>query len=243
MFRQAAAIIAVSREMVRRLVAMGAAPEKVHYNSCGVDCEEFSAGDPARAEPVLLAVGRFVDKKAPHLTLAAFAEARRACPDARLRMIGDGPLLADCRQLVRDLGVEEAVVFLGSQPHHVVQEEMKRARAFVQHSIEAPSGDCEGTPVAVLEAGASGLPVIATRHGGIPDVVIEGETGLLVDEQDVSGMAAHMTTLLKDPSLAGRQGQAGRRRIQELFSMDRSLGRLWAIIDTCIRDHRSGASR
>jgi glycosyltransferase involved in cell wall biosynthesis len=92
-------------------------------------------------------------------------------------------------------------------------------------------GDSEGTPVGVLEAGASGLPVVATRHAGILDVVVDGATGLLVDEGDVVGMAEHMLRLAREPELAGRLGQAARRRICAHFTMDQSIAKLWSIIE------------
>jgi colanic acid/amylovoran biosynthesis glycosyltransferase len=240
MFRAAAAIVAVSRAMKRQLISLGAPPEKVQCNPYGVDCTEFGGGDPAAAPPTFVAVGRFTAKKAPQLTLAAFAEARRACPEARLRMVGDGPLLAECRALAAELGVGDAVTFLGARPHEVVREEVRRARAFVQHSVVTESGDSEGTPVAVIEAGATGLPVVATRHAGIPDVVVEGETGLLVEEGDVPGMAAHLVRLARDPGLAGRMGRAARRRVEGHFTMERSLARLWSIIESCAA--RGGAA-
>jgi glycosyltransferase involved in cell wall biosynthesis len=178
-------------------------------------------------------VGRFVERKAPQLTLLASARVHERYPHARLRMVGNGPLLDACRDLARGLGVVSAVTFLDAQPPSVIQEEMRHARAFVQHSIEAPSGDSEGTPVAILEAGASGLPVVATRHAGIPDVVIEDRTGLLVDEHDIAAMAEAMIRLIDDPALAARLGAAGRDHVRANFSMDRSLDRLWAIIAAC----------
>ena len=233
MFEAASAVVAVSRAMRRQLISLGAPPEKVHCNHYGVDCADFGGGDPAAAPPTFVAVGRFTPKKAPRLTLAAFAEARRACPEARLRMVGDGQLLGECRALAAELGLGDAVTFLGAQPHEVVREEVRRARAFVQHSVVAESGDSEGTPVAIIEAGATGLPVVSTRHAGIPDVVVEGETGLLVEEGDVSGMAAHLTALARDPELAGRMGRAARRRVEEHFTMERSLAGLWSIIESC----------
>jgi colanic acid/amylovoran biosynthesis glycosyltransferase len=231
MFRQAAALVVVSHEMRRRLSAMGAPPERVHYNPCGVDCEQFGGAEPAHSPPLVLTAARFVEKKAPHLTLEAFAGALRRHPEARLRMIGDGPLLGKCRRLAARLNVQHAVTFLGRQPHQVVAEEMKRARLFAQHSVEAASGDVEGTPVAVLEAGATGLPVVSTRHGGIPDVVRDGETGLLVEEGDVAGMTREMLRLLRDPAHASALGEAARRHVREHYSTERSIGRLWAIIE------------
>lgn len=234
MFRAACAVVAVSRAMQGRLVSLGAPPEKVHYNPYGIDCGEFGGAEPESAPPAFVAVGRFVDKKAPHLTLRAFAEVRRTRPQARLRMVGDGPLLEGCRALAAELGVADAVEFLGPQSHERVREEMRAARCFVQHSVEAPNGDCEGTPLGVLEAGASGLPVVSTRHAGIPDAVVEGETGLLVAEGDVGGMAGAMARLADDPALAGGMGRAARRHIAENFSVERSDRNLWAVIESCI---------
>jgi colanic acid/amylovoran biosynthesis glycosyltransferase len=230
MFRRAAGLIAVSRAMRRRLIDRGAPPERVHYNPCGVDCESFGGASPSESPPSVLAVGRFVEKKGPRLTLAAFAEALRQYPEARLRMIGDGPLLGECRRLSRRLSIGHAVTFLGRRPHQRVAEEMRRARLFAQHSIEAASGDSEGTPVSVLEAGASGLPVVSTRHGGIPDVVLDEETGMLVEEGDIEGMARRMLRLLRDPALAARLGGEARRRVRAHFSASHSMERLWAII-------------
>jgi glycosyltransferase involved in cell wall biosynthesis len=206
----------------------------VHWNPCGVDCRGFRSAAPATAPPVFLAVGRFVEKKAPQLTILAFAAVHRQNPEVRLRMIGNGPLLDACRDLAHGLGVASAVTFLDAQPHAVIQEEMRRACVFVQHSVEAPSGDSEGTPVAVLEAGASGLPVVATRHAGIPDVVVEGETGLLVDERDVARMSSAMSTLIADRALAARLGAAARDHVQTRFSMERSLNCLWTVIAACL---------
>ena len=243
LFAGAAAVIAVSRAMQRQLVSLGASPQNVHYNPCGVNCEEFKGADPARVAPIFLAVGRFVEKKAPQLTLRAFAEVQREIPVSRLRMIGDGSLLPQCRALAKELGIDEFVTFFGTQDKSFVQKEMQKARCFVQHSVTAPSGDSEGTPVGVLEAGASGLPVVSTRHGGIPDVVIEGETGFLVDENDVGGMAERMMRIATSPNLAGTLGQRARKNIQDNFSSERSLGQLWAIIESAMVRRKRGRDR
>jgi glycosyltransferase involved in cell wall biosynthesis len=238
MFAVAAAVVAVSRPMRRRLIALGAPAEKVHCNPCGIDCGAFAGADPAAAPPVFLAVGRFVPKKAPQLTLRAFAQARRDCPAARLRMIGDGPLRPACERLAGELGVTSAVDFLGLLPPAAVQEEMRHSRAFVQHSLEAPDGDAEGTPVAILEAGASGLPVVATRHAGIPDAVRANRTGLLVAEGDVDGMAACLLRLAREPALAADLGRAARAWVRAEFAMEQRIGRLWEIIAATVHGGR-----
>jgi len=234
MFGQASAVIAVSRAMKRRLLALGGMRDRVYWNPYGVDLVQFQGAAPERAGPVFLAVGRFVEKKAPHLTLRAFAHVHRLCPEARLRMIGEGPLLEACKVQARLLGIEDAVAFLGAQAHEVVRKEMQNVRAFVQHSVEAANGDSEGTPVAILEAQATGLPVVSTRHAGIPDVVVEGQTGLLVNEGDIEGMGTQMLRLARDRQLAADLGWAARQRIKSHFSMEASIARLWKIIQGAI---------
>jgi glycosyltransferase involved in cell wall biosynthesis len=234
MFAEAAGVIAVSRAMQAKLISLGARPDSVHYNPCGVDCQLFGGALPAEVPAVFFAVGRFVEKKAPQLTLKAFAQLNRQEPNTRLRMVGDGPLLNECRELASQLEVAHAVTFLGTQPPSVVQDEMRRARCFVQHSVEASNGDCEGTPVGILEAGASGLPVVSTYHAGIPDVVVDGETGFLVKERDVESMAQRMLQFTRSPLLAGEMGSRARKHIESNFSTEQSLSRLWSIIEACI---------
>ena len=233
-FEYASAIIAVSRAMCNGLRGLGAPAEKLHYCPYGVDCHLFHPADASKTPPVVLAVGRLVEKKAPHLTILAFAEVHRRRPDARLRMIGDGPLIGVCRDLVTSLGLTDAVTMLGSRPHEEIMREMRQARCFAQHSVQALDGDCEGTPNTILEAGASGLPVVSTRHAGIPDVVVEHHTGFLVDERDVSSMAQHLEQLLADPQLAGDMGRNARAHIERHFTMEQRLAALWAVIAATI---------
>jgi glycosyltransferase involved in cell wall biosynthesis len=230
LFRQAVAVIGVSREMVRVLGQLGCPPEKLHYIPCGVDCDQFSGANPAAAAPRFLAVGRFVEKKGPLTTIAAFKAVAARTPEATLCLIGDGPLRAACELLIRQLRLEGRVTLLGVQPPERIAAEMREARAFVQHSLEAASGDREGTPVAVMEASVCGLPVVATRHAGIPDIVLDGRTGLLVDEGDAPGMAAAMQRLAEDPSLAATLGRAARERVCGEFSAGAALDRLGAVL-------------
>jgi colanic acid/amylovoran biosynthesis glycosyltransferase len=230
LFDQSAALVVVSRTMHDALLALGAPPARTHLVPNGVDPEQFEGAAPGESPPTFVSVGRFVEKKAPQLTIAAFASVRSRHADARLRMIGNGRLLGACRDLAHGLGVGDAVDFLGTQSHEVVAEEMRRARAFVQHSVVASDGDSEGMPVSILEASAAGLPVVSTLHAGIPEIVVDGETGFLVEERDVAAMARHMEQLLADPALASTLGGNGRRRIAEQFSIDRSIARLWDVI-------------
>lgn len=238
LFSKASAIVAVSKEMVEELGNLGAPRVKIHYNPCGVDTAVFTQGNPESAPPLFIGVGRFVTNKGQYLTLLAFARVLEVVPEARLVMLGDGPLWEACVRLARVLGLKAVVSLPGRQPHEEVVGQMLGARALVHHSVCATTGDSEGTPVVVLEACASGLPVVATRIGGIPDVVIEGETGFLVEEGDVEGMAQAMIRLAKEPELAAKMGRAGRERVCAEFSMEKSIGNLWTIIEAAIDSGR-----
>jgi glycosyltransferase involved in cell wall biosynthesis len=239
MFGAAEAVIAVSREMENQLLALGAARERLFYNPYGVDTSVFSGGDPGASPPVFLSVGRFVDKKAPHLTILAFKKVLAEFPDAGLVMIGYGRLQETCEQIVRALGISKAVQFQGYRSQTHIAAVMRQVRAFVQHSMRTSYGDSEGTPVAILEAGATGIPVVATRHAGIKDVVIEKKTGFLVDEGDIEGMAGCMLRLAKEPPLASRMGKEARERICREFSMEQSIRNLLKIIETAIQSYKN----
>lgn len=226
LFGMAARIVVVSEHMRRQLCDLGAPAERIFYNSYGVDVNRFFGADPEQAPPLFLALGRFVEKKGPLLTLEAFAMLCDEAPDARLVMLGDGPLLTECMDRAEKLGIVDKVEFSGSVDHIKVAGWMHKARCFVQHSRRAPNGDSEGTPVAVLEASASGLPVVSTRHCGIVEAVIDGESGFLVEEGDVTAMAERMLRFERDPKLAASMGRVGRRHMIDAYSVDLSLGRL-----------------
>jgi colanic acid/amylovoran biosynthesis glycosyltransferase len=230
LFAIASAVVVVSEPMRQQLIHLGAPPERLVVNSCGVDPALFPAADPAASEPHFLAIGRFVSKKGPLHTIRAFARVHQAVPDARLTMIGTGPLLAESRVLASELGLGKAITFLGACSHSMVQAQLQHARAMVQHSLRCPSGDQEGTPVSLIEAQMSSVPVVSTRHAGIPAVVLDGSTGYLVAEGDEPGMAEAMIRLAQDPHLAARMGAAGRRHALEQHTLDRHLASLAATI-------------
>jgi colanic acid/amylovoran biosynthesis glycosyltransferase len=216
LFPAAAGVIATSAFLAERLAAMGCPREKLHVCPSGVDAARFTitAREPGR----ILAVGRLVEKKGPEQTLRAFAKLRTRMPQAHLDLIGDGPLRKRCLHLIEELGLADSVTFHGRLAPDSVAALFAHASIYAQHSVEAANGDCEGTPVSVLEAMASGLPVAATRHSGIGEVVLDGETGFLCAEHDVDGMAEAMAKLLADPARAEAMGLAGRRRVEENFT-------------------------
>jgi glycosyltransferase involved in cell wall biosynthesis len=231
-----AGVIVKSEPMRRTLLELGAPPQRLLVSPSGADARLFHGADPAAAPPCFLAVGRFVAKKGPLETLQAFARMRELLPPeqreaARLVMVGDGPLLEPARQRVRQWGLEAVVQLPGLADRGRVAALMRAARAFVQHSRVAPDGDSEGSPVAVMEAQLCGLPVVATRHAGIPEVVQEGVSGFLVAEGDTEAMAQAMARLVCDPQLAARLGQAGQARVAACFTVEHHLRAVSALIE------------
>lgn len=231
--QHASGVVAVSRAMERRLVEIGIPKEKLHYNTYGVAASWFGIAKPAESTATFLTLGRLVEKKAPHLTLLAFRRALETNPDLKLRMIGDGPLRPICEDLVRELSLGGSVTLLGAMKHDAVRQEIATARAFIQHSVVASDGDSEGTPVAVFESGAAGLPAISTKHAGIPDVVIHGQTGFLVDERDVAGMSRHIVEIGADAKLAAQMGTNAMNHIRENYTIEASVDRLRKILESC----------
>ena len=234
LFRIADGVIVKSSAMAERLIGLGAQRDRIIVSPSGANTELFYGSAPSAHGPLLLAVGRFVAKKGPLQTLEAFRRCLQQLgspSEPMLWMVGEGPLLSRARQFAVEQNMQGQVRFLGCCGQREVADLMRQARAFVQHSCVAPDGDSEGSPVAVMEAQLSGLPVIATRHAGIPDVVMEGETGLLVEEGDVEAMAMAMLRLIDDPELAARFGRAGRQRILQKFTVAHHLQQVSELLD------------
>jgi glycosyltransferase involved in cell wall biosynthesis len=235
LFIYADAIIVVSKDMYNQLIQLGAPVNKLHLNPYGVDVELFQQTQPHKNLPVFIAVGRFVEKKAPHLTIEAFKKVITKVPQAKLIMVGDGPLLKNCADLVNSYHLNESVTLTGPLPHFELMKKMKEARAFVQHSVRPENNDSEGTPVAILEACSSGLPIISTRHAGIIDAVEQNVTGFLVEEGDSNQMSNYMIDLALDPDLASTMGKAGRNKMLKEYNMEHQIDSLWKIIENTIR--------
>ena len=168
----------------------------------------------------MLFVGRLVEKKGPLDALEAFARARQCCAEqARLIVVGDGPLRAALMARVEALQLQGHVQLLGLQPPERIAQLMRQSRCLLLPSRVASDGDAEGCPVAVLEAQVAGLPVVSTRHAGIPEVVQNGTTAFLAEEGDVKALAKGLERLLCNAELAGRMGDAASRYARARFTV------------------------
>lgn len=233
MFSKAAAIISVSVQMSEQLIQLGCQRSKLHCIPYGVDTTRFTEGKINKKYD-FISVGRFVDKKAPYLSLLAFRKVLDRFPDKQLVMIGDGELLNISKSITQSLNMQRNVTFTGSLEHSGIITYMMMSRVFIQHSVTAADGDSEGTPNAVLEAGACGLPVVSTLHAGIRDAVIDGNTGFLVEERDITTMAVRMVELLENDEMRKKIGLNGRERILTHYNLKQQLDKLWEVIEKTI---------
>lgn len=180
--------------------------------------ERLRARPPVRPDrrPTILSVGRQYRRKNTRTLLEALPAVQTAVPEVRLRVVGGGPELSRLRERVRALGLRDRVDLLGALPRtEDVRAEYFRADCFCLPSLQ------EGFGIAFLEAMAAGLPVVAGRAGAAPEVVPDGEAGLLVDPRDPGELADALVRVLTRPSLAGRLGRVGQRRVRH-FTPERS---------------------
>lgn len=231
LFSYASKVIVVSNNMESKLIDLGCAPEKIVYNPCAPH-SDFLRINPKFSKKQFVGIGRFTNKKAPYYTILAFKKVVDIYPEAKLVLAGKGQLLNTCKNLVSFYGLENQVEFLGTIDRTKFISLLEESLAFVQHSITAEDGDMEGTPVAVLEASAAGLPVISTFHAGIPDVIEHQKTGLLSQEHDVENMSQNMMKLLEDLDLAKSLGEAGKLKIEAEFTLKKHLNNLQNAIES-----------
>jgi glycosyltransferase involved in cell wall biosynthesis len=219
-------VVACGEEMRRHLVDGCDFPEaQVVSIPTGIDFARFQPGRPraemraslgmADSDWLVFMVGIIRSVKRHEVALEAVARALPEIPNLRLILVGDGPRSEAMRQLAEQLGITGQVRFLGHR--NDILDLLEAADAFLLTSRS------EGVPQAVTQALGRGLPVVATRVGGVPELILQERTGLLAAAEDVAGIAAALARLSQDPALAARLGAAGREHVQRHFSLDAML--------------------
>jgi glycosyltransferase involved in cell wall biosynthesis len=145
-------------------------------------------------------------------------------------VIGEGPLENELRRQIEQLNLQNRVALPGAKPQREVRQRLAAANVFVLPSVIDPEGGMDNLPTVIMEAMATGLPVLSTKIGGIPEMVVENETGFLVRSGDVGALAGVLGKLVGDRSLAQRLGQAGYERARKLFSIDKNVRELYTLI-------------
>jgi colanic acid/amylovoran biosynthesis glycosyltransferase len=215
LFRHGDRFIAISERMRARLIALGCDPRRIIVHRLGVDLRRFEPVQrPARSYAHIVTIARFVPKKGLEYGLRAVAALARQ-RDIRYTIIGDGPLRHRLTALVHALRLEETVRFAGWQTQPAVIALLQQADVLLAPSATAGDGDAEGMPTAIIEAHALAVPVVATWHEGIPEVVTHGESGFLVAERDVAALSESLARLVESPELRRKMGEAGRALVMQ----------------------------
>jgi colanic acid/amylovoran biosynthesis glycosyltransferase len=200
--------------------------DQVHRIYNGLNLAEFGHANFSSDPPLIVAIGRLIAKK-------GFANLIRACAllvehgkSFRCEIFGEGPLENQLRGQIDELGLKELVQLPGAKPQHELRECFVAANVFVLPSVPEAEGGMDNLPTVIMEAMATGLPVVSTRIGGIPEMVIDNETGVLVEPHDAVALAGAIEKVTNDRSLGKRLGHAGYERAQRLFSIEKNVREL-----------------
>ena len=232
MLECATLLLVRSQSLADRLVALGAVREKIRLHRTGIPLDEIPFAQrtaPADGAWHCVQAGRLIAKKGISTTLRAFAEFAREFPHATLTIAGEGPQLAELQALAAALALGGRVSFTGFLSQEKLRALCATAHLFLHPSELGPDGNQEGVPNAMLEAMAGGLPVVATRHGGIPEAVEHGVSGLLTAERDAPALAQSLSALARDPACYAAMSAAASARVAAEFSLSTQARVLEAI--------------
>jgi colanic acid/amylovoran biosynthesis glycosyltransferase len=224
----AVTLVLVRSESLRRaLVDLGCDPGKIEIQRTGIPLEEFPFRDrsvPKNGEWRFVQAGRLIEKKGLPVTLRAFEVFVRQYPNATLTIAGEGPLLRELETLARELKIR--VSFTGFVSQDRLREIYYQSHVFVHPSQTGRDGNQEGIPNSMLEAMATGLPVFATEHGGIPEAIEHGVSGVLVPERDEFALVETLLDAVKDPGFFPRIAQSGAGAVRKNFDLATQARRL-----------------
>lgn len=219
-FREGDLFLPVCEFLKNRLIQEGCEEEKVVVHYDGIDCSKFEYVPRRRAsgEPIkVLTLSRLVEKKGVAFAIEAVSRLLSKGERIDYTIAGDGVLREQLQQMIERLGIEGPVRLVGAKTHEEVNELLAQSHVLMAPSLTAGSGDQEGIPNVLKEAMASGLPVISTFHSGIPELVTDGVSGLLVPERDADALADALAYLIRHPERCREMGQAGRKEVEQKF--------------------------
>src|SRR5438309_7429312 len=222
-------VLVRSDSLRQAVIDLGCAPENIEIQRAGIPLADFpfrERGIPGDGQWQLLQAGRLIEKKGLKTTLPAFAKFQKEFPAARLTIAGEGPQLEELQSLARALQIASSVDFAGFVSQEKLRELFYSSHLFLHPSETGLDGNQEGVPNSMLEAMSTGLPVFATRHGGIPEAVEHNIGGILVEERDYESLADALIDCTKDSARLTAMGRAASESIANNFSQTEQTRRL-----------------
>jgi colanic acid/amylovoran biosynthesis glycosyltransferase len=228
LFDSADLFLPVSENIKHKLVELGCVGSKIVVHPSGIDCSKFSLNPRPHSNGKIriITIARLVEKKGVEYSIRAVAKLVGAEQDIQYVIVGDGPLRNDLESLIQELDVHNYVKLLGWKKHEDVEQILANADILLAPSVTAKSGDQEGIPNVIKEAMAMGLPVVSTRHSGIPELVQDGISGFLVPERDVDGLMKKLSYLIEHREIWSEMGKAGRKYVEENYDINKLNDRL-----------------
>jgi colanic acid/amylovoran biosynthesis glycosyltransferase len=240
MLRSVSRIFVRSESLRQAILRLTNDESKIEIVRTGIPLNEFlfrARTIPEAGRWQLVQAGRLIEKKGMGTSLRAFAEFAKIFPNARLTLAGEGPLLDNLQQLAAELQVAEKVSFPSFLPQEKLRELFYGSHIFVHPSQMGSDGNQEGVPNSMLEAMASGLPVFATRHGGIPEAIEDGVTGILVGKGDYAALARHLILAAQQPDRLSQLARAGADSVAQHFDQKAQIQNLEQLYLETIRAH------
>ncbi len=215
-------LLPVCHAFAEKLGALGANKDKIKVCFTSVDSDKFAYSQRSYVSGGIICVVtvcRLIEKKGLTVAIRAMANIIKEFPNVRYAIVGSGELRADLKRLIKKLGVQNKIKLIGKRSQKGVVNILGKAHIFIHPSVTAKNGDGEGIPRALKEAMSCGLPVIATWHNGIPEVVDEGINGFLVPEYDVVSLENQLKYLILNPQVWNEMGKAGHKKIKKMHDM------------------------
>jgi colanic acid/amylovoran biosynthesis glycosyltransferase len=222
-------VLVRSESLRREVIHLGCDEKKIELQRTGIPLDEFSFRErtsPQNGEWRFVQACRLIEKKGLPVTLRAFASFLRKYPDATLTIAGEGPLLGQLQGLARELKIDNRVSFTGFISQDQLRDIFYASHIFLHPSETGRDGNQEGIPNSLLEAMASGLPVFATQHGGIPEAIEHGVSGVLVPERDDDELARALRNAVEDPDFLSRIARTGAEVVAQEFDQRIQVRRL-----------------
>ena len=224
-FDDAQTIITISDFNLNYLVKqLGIEPDKIELIRYSIDTSRFHREmPPTNDKPIIMSVGQLVEKKGHDVLLRACADLKSWGYSFECNIIGAGPLLQELTALRDDLGLKDDVHFRGHIHHSELPTYHREADVFALACVRAKNGNMDGIPLAIQEAMAMSIPVVTTKVSGIPELILNGDTGFIVEPGDPKAVSEHLKQLLDDAQLRKEIGSRGREKIQQEYNQAKNL--------------------
>lgn len=223
LFKLGDLFLPISQTWKNKLVSLGCCRENIFVHHMGIDLNKFAYREKQIHDGGIhvLTVARLVEKKGLEYSIRAVAKITDRYPQIQYTIVGDGPLKKQLEELIYELKMAPNIHLAGPLSSDYISELMRMSHIYILASVTAQDGDQEGIPVSLMEAMAAGLPVMSTRHSGIPELVQDGISGFLVPEKNVDGLVSKCEYLISHPERCAEMGRAGRKFVEENFEISK----------------------